>query len=72
MKKVKVQVIKTYYKTSEVELELPDHIDSGDFDAVDLYIDSKSTELSDALANASLNADMDGIDIENWELIKND
>jgi len=67
--KVKVSIIKTYYKTADIIIDVPDDIDRDDFDAVDLYITGKGTELSDRLADASLNADMDGIEIEDWSII---
>jgi len=63
-KLVKVLVTKTYYKSTTVPMSVPDHLTD---DEIQQYVESqenKTSELSDALADASLNADMDGIEIE--------
>ena len=64
MKTVQVQVTKTYYKSTVVDMEVPEHLTE---DEVHGYVEAqerKTSELSDALADASLNADMDGLEIE--------
>ena len=66
---VKVQVIKTYYKSTTVEVNVPDHITDDEMGTYLEQLDSKTAMFSDALADASLSADMDGTEIDNWEKI---
>jgi len=64
MKTVQVMVTKTYYKATTVDMEVPEHLTD---DEIHVYVEKKESidsKLSDALADASLNADMNGMEIE--------
>ena len=68
--KVQVTVSKNYYKATTVEIEVPDGMDDQD---VWNYLDdmqNKRLELSDALADASLNEAGD-LEIEHIDLPEN-
>lgn len=57
MKTVEVQVTKSYYKSTTMNVEVPEHLTD---DEIHTYVEqqeNKTSELSDALADASLNSD---------------
>lgn len=63
-KQVKVQVTKTYYKSTVIEIDVPEHLTDDEVHAFAESMENRHSTLSDALADASLNGDMDGVEIE--------
>lgn len=66
--KIKVAITKTYYKATTIEIDVPDEIDEQDFEDYLYELDYRTSELTSALANASLNAAGD-MEIEGFELL---
>jgi len=63
-KTVQVQITKTYYKSTTAEVEVPEHLTDDELHTYIEQQEAKDSELSDRLADASLNEDLDGIEIE--------
>lgn len=64
MKTITVMVTKTYYKAITVDVQVPEHLTNDELHTFIEKREQKDSNLSDKLADASLNADMDGIEIE--------
>jgi len=64
--KISVQVTKTYYKSTVVELEVSDDIHEDDVYSYLEKLEDEDFLLSDALGDASLEADYGGVEFE-WE-----
>lgn len=63
-KQVEVQVTKTYYKSTTLTVDVPEHLTDDEVHTFIEKIEDKTSTLSDALDNASLNEDMGGVEIE--------
>lgn len=66
--KIKVTITKTYYKATTIEIDVPDEIDEQDFEDYLYELDYRTSELTSALADASLN-DAGDMEIEGFELL---
>jgi len=66
--KIKVAITKTYYKATTIEIDVPDEIDEQDFEDYLYELDYRTSELTNALADASFNAAGD-MEIEGFELL---
>jgi hypothetical protein len=55
--KVKVRVSKYYYKTTEVEVDVPSHIKFADLQDYLDNLEDETSQFTDALAAASLNSE---------------
>ena len=69
MRTVQVQISKNYYKATLVTVEVPEHLTDDEIHTFIEKRENKDSKLSDALADASLNADMDGIEIDVIDLM---
>jgi hypothetical protein len=67
--KIKVQVTQNYYKSTEVEVDIPAHIQEDDVHDYLYRLNDKTHELQDELSNASLNL-ADNLEIEDFEIIE--
>ena len=61
MKTIKVLLTKTYYKSVSTNVEVPRHLTD---DEISFYLENDKEKFTNILDGASLNPDMDGIDIE--------
>ena len=66
--KVKVAISKTYYKSSTIEVEIPDDIKEDDVIEYLYNLDYRTSELTSDLADASLHAAGD-MEVEAFEII---
>jgi len=64
MKKVEVLITKTYYKATTMMVEVPKDIKDDDIHDYLLKLEDDTCILSNELANASLNGDLDGVEVE--------
>ena len=62
--KVEVYVVKNYYKKATIEVEVPDGINKNKIWEFINNREEKDSALSDELANASLEAECGGVEIE--------
>ena len=63
-KQVNIQITKTYHKSTTLTVDVPEHLTDDEVHAYIEIQENKNSKLSDVLADASLNTDMDGVEIE--------
>lgn len=63
-KQVEVQVTKTYYKSTTLTVDVPEHLTDDEVHTFIEKLNDKTNNLTDELADASLNEDMGGVEIE--------
>lgn len=63
-KQVEVQVTKTYYKSTTLTVDVPGHLTDDEVHTFIEKLNDKTNNLTDELADASLNEDMGGVEIE--------
>jgi len=66
--KVKVAISKTYYKSSTIDIEVPDNIKEDDIIDYLYELDYRTSKLTSELADASLHAAGD-MEVEAFEII---
>jgi len=68
--KIKVAITKTYYKAATIEMDVPDDIDEQDIEDYLYELDWRTSELTSALADSSLNAAGD-MEVEGFDILEN-